>query len=256
MPTKKMKERLAKTEQFLSEQGFVNVYDIAEHLGVSESTVRRDISYLADNNSVVKNYGFVALTDQLSNIYDNPMLRKNMNIQVKAALGEQAARLVEDGDVIYIESGTTLVHMAKKITAKNVTAVTSDLYIALELSKLKNVTTVSTGGHVWSETAVMVGDIAVTTLGKMHFSKCFTSPGGIRADGCVTYFNIQASDVRQKVFSVSKQIIVVAEKKKFGREAFVHDLSLNQVSVLIADEVPGKMGGRFPKKLKQIITAV
>ena len=236
MPNAKMEQRLAKIEAFVASQGVVRISDVAAHLQVSESTTRRDIDYLIMQKVLAKNYGFVALSNAKSNLFDNPFLRKNINVQVKAALAEKAAQLVCDGDIIYIESGTTLINMASKITAQNVTAVTSDVYIAAELSRSKNITTVSTGGYVLGASALMVGDIALAALQNLHFNKCFTSPGGITKDGRVTYFNIQASEIRKRVFGASQQIILLAEQKKFDMSAFTQDLWLRDVDVLITDK--------------------
>lgn len=238
MASAKMEVRLSKIEAFVAQQGVVKISDIADHLQVSESTTRRDIEYLIAQKVLIKNYGFVALSNAKTTLYDNPFLRKNINVQVKVALAEKAASLICDGDIIYIESGTTLINMASKITAQNITAVTSDVYIAAELCKHKTITTVSTGGFILGESALMVGDIALNALNNLHFNKCFTSPGGITPDGRITYFNIQASEIRRKVFASSKSIVVLAEKKKFVQNAFVEDLALNDVDVLITDEDP------------------
>ena len=84
----------------------------------------------------------------------------------------------------------------------------------------------------------MVGDIALNALNNLHFNKCFTSPGGITPDGKITYYNIQASEIRRKVFASSRSIVLLAEKKKFSQNAFVEDLTLRDVDVLITDEAP------------------
>lgn len=238
MAGEKMKARLERIETFVAGNGIVRISDLAAHLGVSESTVRRDVEQLRRENRIAQNYGFIVPVGDSANLYDDPALRQNVNMQVKTALAEQAAALVEDNDVIYIESGTTLVKMAGKITAKNVTAVTSDIYIAVELSRIKGITVISTGGYIHSQSALMLGDIALHALRNLRFHKCFTSPGGIAEDGSVTYYNIQASEIRRQVFSASRQVILVAEKEKFARSAFVCDLTLPEVDVLITDGAP------------------
>ena len=108
MASAKMEVRLSKIEAFVGQQGGVKISDIADHLQVSESTTRRDIEYLIAQKVLIKNYGFVALSNAKTTLYDNPFLRKNINVQVKVALAEKAASLICDGDIIYIESGTKM----------------------------------------------------------------------------------------------------------------------------------------------------
>lgn len=234
-------QRYEAIKLFASKKKTFTIEELATQLNVSITTIRRDVAVLAKEGSLKKYYGKIVWNgdvadDQEGNMPPNvpQVLGKNRDIEIQ--LARAAADLVQDNDYIFIESGAFILpYMAKFINKKNVTAVTSDLQIAISLLKNERLNTIVLGGHVWRGSYLLYGDITERALMGMRFNKYFTLPGTITDAGDIMYFDAHTSGLRHLLRSISEKTIVIVERKRVGRSAFLKIGTLNECSTIVTD---------------------
>lgn len=244
----KKNNRFVKIEEFAARHSAVTIAELAEYVGVSEATIRRDVTELIERGLLVRRYGSVSLADprREQTYFEN---RRNQDVQIKQALARRAAELVRDGDTIFIESGSTLYYMVQYITANNVLAATADVSIAVELAKRTNIQTLMIGGYIWKGSYSVTGEFIEPMLEKLSFNKYFTSPACVGKNGELMYYTIQTSGLRELVAERSEETIVVADSSKFGRTGFVTNGNLSDIQILVTDRVPEDFQAKVPPRV-------
>ena len=150
----------------LEVRGQVSVAELAEHFDVSVLTIRRDLDYLESQQVLTRQYGTATLL--------NPFGRPSGSRQIRAnkAIAREAARHVEDGDCIFINTSSTALGLLEFITAQDVTVITNNGK-ALMLEERQNVSVLLTGGEIRPPRASMTGEIAMETIKRVTAAKSF-----------------------------------------------------------------------------------
>jgi DeoR/GlpR family transcriptional regulator of sugar metabolism len=247
--------RLKQIEEMVRDEAFLTISEIAQRMNVSESTIRRDITHLEDRKVVLRSHGGVLpLNPSDSSLFNLVSYREKSNVDIKKKLGRAAAELIEEGDIIFLDSSTTILEVAKNIKAHNITIVTNDLMIALELENHSAINTIILGGSLRQGTHSMIGPIAENNINGMYFSKVFISPGAISSDGYITHFNLQAVELRKKVIAASEKLIIVADNTKFNKKGFVTAAELSQVAAIVTNEIPQNFKSILTDDIQVVIT--
>ena len=242
-------QRLEAVLAFVQRTQAATIEQIAYQLQISQSTVRRDVDKLEKMGTVVKRYGGVFMKERWEQSFCPKAAQTDC---VKEAVGRAAAALVEENDVVYIESGSTLLYMAKNLHAKNVTVVTADVAIAYELIK-RDVAVITLGGYSCVGTFMLVGAMTEQNIKNMHFSKYFTSPSAINAAGKLMYANIQTAALRKKAMEMSSMNIVVADSTKFDQSSFISVKSMQDVQILVTDTLEGLKEPMLPAHVRVVL---
>lgn len=244
----KKNNRFIKIEELAAQHSAVTIAELAEYVGVSEATIRRDVEELIERGLLVRRYGSVSLADpRREQTYFE--YRRTHNLQSKQALAQRAAELICDGDTVFIESGSTLYFMVQYITANNVLAATADISIAMELAKRPNIQTLMLGGYIWKGSYSVTGEFIKPMLERLLFKKYISSPACIGKNGELMYYTIQTSGLRELVAAKSEQTIVVADSSKFGRTGFITNGNLSNIQVLVTDRVPEDFQALVPPQV-------
>ena len=232
-------ERLSKIESMSQGGRYVTINEVVEKLGVSESTVRRDLAGLSRENMITVNGGGFIWNKHIGTYLQNIRKEEDKNFELKQQIAEHAATLFRDGDLVYIESGVTLRELVKRIP-KNIrlTIVTPDLMVALELSNNLNVVTIILGGNLLPGGHTVAGDMAINNIQHMCFTKVFLSPHSITASGEIMFTNILMTTLRRYAIEHTQKIIVLANHTKFGSTGVFSDCNLCDVDMLITDYIP------------------
>lgn len=215
----------------LQSQSSVRVTDLSRELDVSESTIRRDISDLAKAGKVRKVFGGA--------VPGGPMdVRSKEALQTdeKTEVATCAAALIEDGDLVYIDAGTTTGSMAEQITCKGATYVTNGVSNALKLAE-RGLQTYLLSGRVKPSTEAVIGHEAVGCLQKYHFNKCFIGTDGIDAESGFTTADIEESMVKSEAIRRSGDVYILADSSKFGLVKSITFAHLNE-GTIITDRLP------------------
>ncbi len=249
-------ERQAAITEMVKGHNYVLITDIINKLHASDATIRRDIKEMEERRLVTRNQGAVIWNDTQDEQHKELVFyRQSQNIDSKKELGKYSASMVRQNDTLFIDTGTTMLELARNLEDIPLTVVTNDLPIAMELEKKYNISTIVLGGCVRRGTHTMVGSIALNNLKDFHFQKAFFSPAGIDQEGEFMFFNLYAMDVRQKAASASEEIIMVADHSKFGCKGFIKGFGFSQCSCLITDQVNDSWNAFLDGKLKVFTTA-
>lgn len=227
--------RKSRVLEFINQHEVAYIEDLAQKFSVSASTVRRDLIELEKEGYIsMLRGGAVKLA---KGEYDAPVVRKKLiNPEVKELIAQKAAQLVDDGDTIYIDSGTTPGAMFKYLRDKNLTIVTSGLPDVEEIQKGKY-TVLFLGGDLLPELESVVGTLTEKLLSDMYFEKAFIGTNAFSEEHGVFTFDVREARKKQLVKEHSDKVFLLADKSKAGKKAFSKVFELNEC-VLITEDSP------------------
>lgn len=221
--------------QELKETKSVRIANLCEKLQVTRETIRRDLHELESKGLLHKVHGGAVLPKM--NIEPTYTERSGLNLYEKRLIAQKAAEMVEDGDAIYIDIGTTTLFMAESLQdKKDVTVVTNSLLVALELSKKEGFKVIISGGEVRKGELSISGSVARESLKNFYIDKAFIGIGGLTIETGVTDYHIDESDVRQLMIKHANRTFGIVDFSKFGVTAFTKVCDVQDFDVLITDD--------------------
>ncbi|HSW45624.1 MAG TPA: DeoR/GlpR family DNA-binding transcription regulator [Phycisphaerae bacterium] len=227
-------ERRQQLSEVLARRGFADLAALAAELNVSESTVRRDLTQLEEEGVARRTHGgAVFVSDRFSAL--NYSAREMTAVAEKQAVGRVVAGLIEDGETILLDGGTTTFQVAKNLLNRTLQVVTNSLPIANVLSCASNIELTLVGGYIYPRTGVALGPIALQTLASLHASKAIISTAGITEDGLFNA-NLLMVESEQRMMDAADEVIVVADSGKFGKKALAKICGLDRVNRVIVDD--------------------
>ncbi len=232
----------------------VKVVSLARHLQVSNETIRRDLDVLEKQGFLKRVYG--GAVRRLYPAGEPPyQQRQDLNHEAKRMIGEMAAGLLQDGDTLVIDTGTTVLEMARAIRdKKRLTILTNSLPVASLLlesinHQLFTGKVILLGGELNPEQQSSSGVLCEEMLTKFHIDKAFISVGGVSLTTGISDYDVNESMMSKVMISVSKEVIVLADQNKMGVQAFCQIAPLDAVDVLISDfPEPASWSGELEAK--------
>lgn len=213
----------------LKKKNTVKLQELVELTDSSESTIRRDLTQLEQRNLLKRVHGGAAILQ--GRLQELTMTEKSSkNLQAKCQIAKYAASLVEEGDSIYLDAGSTVFEMIPFLP-NNIVVVTNGLMHANELLE-KNIRTYLIGGFIRLTTKAMVGRGALESLEKYRFDKCFLGVNGIHPQFGYTTPDQEEALIKQTALSLSRETIVLADGSKFSEIAFAKIAKLNEASII------------------------
>jgi DeoR/GlpR family transcriptional regulator of sugar metabolism len=220
----------------LDATGSVTVTALADRLGVSRETIRRDLKALADAGQASLVHG--GATRGLA-VEPTLAQRQAANAAGKAAIGRKAASFVEDGMVVLIDSGSTTFPLAMALSAfQDLTVLTNSLPIALLLCRSRGVKVTMLGGEVDANDEAAFGLDALAALAHFRVDLVFVGVGGVSADGGFTDYSRIAAEQRHAMMKSGAKAYVLADHTKFERATPVRIAPVPQIAGLIVDRLP------------------
>ncbi len=226
-----VEERRAKILNILENKGFTSLQDLTELVEASESTIRRDLEYLDGIGQIRRTRGGAAYAgDSLSAFED----RRSHSSDEKRRIAKAAADLIEPGETVLLDGGTTTLEVARELIGKPLQVVTNSLPVASLLVNQSNIELVMIGGYLYPKTGVALGPISVSALSEIRARRLVISVGGITERGL---FNSNALLVatEQRMIEAADEVIVVSDSSKFGHSALAHLCSLDVVDRMVVD---------------------
>lgn len=216
-------------------QGTLSVAELAEQLGVTEATIRRDLTELEHEGVVRRVHGGV--TSARGRSYEPTlMLRSTTHLEEKKRIAEFATSLILDGDFIALDVGSTTLEIARNLRGRrNLTVITPSLLIATVLVNQPDLRLVLPGGIVRPGETSMIGELSVRAFDIFHVDRLFLGVGGIDAGAGLTEYNWDDTLIKQAMLKTAKEVIVVADHSKFDRIATVKIAPLDVINILITD---------------------
>lgn len=222
-------ERRKKILTQISEQGDVEVAEMAQRLGVSLLTIRRDLQYLEDEHYLERYYGGAKRGKNLA----EEQVKNETDLR-KEAIAKHAASLVEDGDTIFINTSSTALRMVKYIK-KNVTVITNNGNI-INMPPQPNITVVLTGGELRYIKGAMVGDFALTSLSHITAKKSFIGCSGLSAEHGMTTEIMNEVKINEIMFEqVTGKAYILADYTKIGHHSSFTSRPTAKITDIITD---------------------
>ena len=233
-------ERFETILNTLKQQPTVKVADLSRELGVSQSTVRRDIADLDREGKLQKVFGGAVSVNSSIEKSNGPIsrvhLKENIKAVEKSEVASYAASLIQDDDLVYIDAGTTTGSMIDQITCYGATYVTDGIMHGLRLAE-RGFKTYLVAGHVKASTEAITGHEAVRSLEKYHFDKAFIGTDGVDLDNGLTTAGIEESMVKTEAIDRSNKVFILADSSKFGLVSAITFASLD-AGTIITDKLP------------------
>lgn len=224
--------------QLLRKKGSITVNEIKDELGISESTIRRDLNTLDEEGRLVKvfggavsvNYGFSGKEPTVSQ-------KKEINLETKKSIARYAAALIEPDDFVYIDAGTTTGCMIDYIKEKRATYVTNAVTHARSLA-IAGFRVILIGGELKGSTEAVVGSSAVEALKEYNFNKGFFGANGISIKSGITTPDISEAAVKRMAAAHCSCKYVLADSDKFDNISSVTFARLAEVKFITDSRVP------------------
>lgn len=202
----------------LREESMVLVRDLANRFEVSESTIRRDLEELEAQSLVRRVHGGAIIEPQLQP--EPPFeVREISQKEEKQLVGRAAAELVQDGETIFIDGGTTTQFIVPYLLdRKALTVVTCGLNVASALSDSRHISTIVVGGELHVESRGFAGPLALEALDiyAIRCDRAFISAGGVSAKYGITNRILDRIPLKRKAMEISHQVAVVVDGSKIG----------------------------------------
>lgn len=203
----------------LKEKSIVTALELMNILNASESTIRRDLTYLEEKNLLRRVHGGAKSITSLSTEFTyKEKLEINMN--EKTAIAKFAASLIKDGDCIFLDSGTTTFEIIQYLNQKDLTVVTNGLN-HINLLASKNINCFILGGNIKSTTKAVVGIDAIRFLEKFRFDKAFIGSNGVDLYHGFTTPDSNEAAIKDVAINLSKKTYVVCDHSKINEISFI-----------------------------------
>jgi DeoR/GlpR family transcriptional regulator of sugar metabolism len=240
MATRTQERRLAILEELARSQA-VQVAELSQQFGVSEVSIRRDLAHLEQDGVLRRIHGGAVVAPHVSPVSAIPASAGPVARSAeKARIGRQAAALVQRGERLIFDSGTTVLQVAAHLAddlrqSGDLTVITGSLPVVRELGHCKGIHLVLLGGIYLPQYDVVVGPHTIEQIRTLHADKLFLGADGLTFVKGVTTANVLEAEVNRATISAATEVIVVADSSKIGLIGLTSIAPLTGIHVLISD---------------------
>jgi len=233
------RERRTRLLDLIRIRGFAALDELVRELGVSESTVRRDLDALEEQGSVRRTHGGVLYAGGLPRLAEFDE-RQPANWSAKRAIAARAAELIADDETVLLDGGTTAYEVARLLSGRSLQVVTNSLPVANLFASEARTDLVLLGGYVSPRGGVCLGPYANELLARLHVTTTVLSAAGIAEEGLFNA-HLLLAETEQAMLRAGGRAIVVADSSKFGRRSLTLVSPLDSVDIFVSDD--GLAGG-------------
>lgn len=230
-------ERKREIADYIQQKSRAAVQELAQHFQVSESTVRRDLRDLEEMKLLRRTHGGAVSIGLQDNREPSFVEREDRFSNQKEAVAEAALQFIEDGDSIFLDSGTTTYRLAKRLNMFNrLTVVTNSVMVMEALHNQPNINLLLTGGSLRLETQALVGPLADRSIASVRVDKLFLAINGVEPESGLTTPNLIEAETKRRMIESAKRVILIADHSKYGKVSFGKVADLTEVHHFIVDE--------------------
>jgi DeoR/GlpR family transcriptional regulator of sugar metabolism len=228
-------ERRIRILQLLEKNQSVKVADLCECFGVTDETIRRDLSRLESEGLIDRTHGGAVLNQRLRIAYPYH-LRQAQSPKEKQLIGKAAAELVVDGATVILDNGTTTFEVARCLKErKRLTVVTTSPLIALEMADHRDTTVIMAGGVLDSDSKSLVGPDAEAFLRRLRVDIAFVGASGVSLERGCTASSVYDAQIKTAMIRASSRPYIVADGTKIGASSLVCFSQLSDVHGMVTD---------------------
>ncbi|MBW4081887.1 DeoR/GlpR transcriptional regulator [Paenibacillus sp. S150] len=229
-------ERKHSIIQIVERHGRASVQELGQELGVSESTIRRDLKELEEARLLKRTHGG-AVSLQSVNFEAAFPDKADRFLDEKLRIALKAVEMIEDGDAILLDGGTTTLQMAKELKRfSNLKVITNSMIALNELKDCRNIEVSITGGLLRPDTLAFVGPMTERSLDMVRVDKAFLGTNGLDLHEGITTPNMLEAATKRKMIAVAKQVILLADHSKIGQVSFCRVADLREIDHCILDK--------------------
>lgn len=248
-------ERQHKIIELLDRKSKVNVLELTALFEVSAATVRSDLRHLEKEGKLIRTHGG-ALSESKASFEPGTVAKRDVNIAVKKRLASAAAKMIEEGDTIILDAGTTTCHLAKLITQRNLTVVTNDLEIARVLADSQTVTTIMLGGMIRPKVNCTIGGPTLKMLEELSVDRAFMGTNSFSFVKGATTPNLEQAAVKRSMIGCATEVVLMCSQRKMNRKSFAQFASLEEIDSLVIDTVTDEQKRKLDEQNIQVIIAL
>ncbi|NMM64165.1 DeoR/GlpR transcriptional regulator [Clostridium sp. P21] len=229
-------KRINQIEEYVLNNNIVTLDNLTDIFNVSKNTIRRDIQELVERGRIKKVYGGVAVNSYSLVPFDERQIK---NSYPKNLIAKTACDFINDGDIVFVDSGTTTLNMADFLKDKNnLTIITNNLNFITNCIKYDNLNIISTGGTLVRKTNSFAGIDSLNLLKKYNINKAFMATTGISLTNGITNCSPLEGEIKKTAVKKSSKVFVLADYSKFNVCSLVTYCNLSDIDYLITDKIP------------------
>ncbi len=225
--------RLQEIESYLRKKDRASIEELSDTFQVSINTIRRDIKKLDEEGLIKKFYGGIAFKEVPLNSFEN---RFTENLSAKRAIAKKAAELIREGDIIYIDSGTTTATILDNVNPNiNLTIFTNSLDIIEAASKMENVNLYTVGHHFRRKTRSFIEIESRERLMQINITKAFMAVTGVSVSQGLANQDYSETEIKSYICRTASQVILLADRTKFNKPALLTFFQFKDIDFLITN---------------------
>jgi DeoR family myo-inositol catabolism operon transcriptional repressor len=237
-------KRIKKIQDYVLEHQSASLDELVDAFDVSKNTIRRDVQELVDRGELKKVYGGVSSIHKKLESFQERSIR---NQGQKELIAKKAASFVEDGDFIFIDSGTTTIEMFEYLKEKHLTIFTNNIDLIVSALPHEKINVISIGGMLERKTSSFVSPQNMDLLKDYNIKKAFMASTGISLSNGVTNASPLESELKKTIVSRSSEVYLLVDHDKFDKYGLMTYCSLDDIDYLVTDQVPNDTYQEYAK---------
>lgn len=230
------------------EKKAVKVTELAKKFSVTDETIRRDLNILEEQGVLMRGYGGAFIQTGVENIIDSE-IKQTVYKDSKERIASICDELIQNGDVIFLDTSTTAYYVAEKIMNKRLTVVTNSLRIINLLTRNPELRVVAIGGQYNNSDMGFFGLNAIKTLNEYFVDKAFLTCRSLSIENGLTDSSEDFAELKAKVIERSQESYIIADFSKFDNTSFIKVAGFESITGIITDK---ELGLKWHDKLKSI----
>jgi DeoR/GlpR family transcriptional regulator of sugar metabolism len=232
-------DRRQRILEMVGDRGEVFVADLSARFGLSEVTIRSDLTALARRGLIVRTHGG-ALLPERAPFELTFATREVSNVDLKRRIGLAAAELILEGQSVVLDASTTALEVARALRARrhlrDVTVITNGVHTGLELLDVPGVSTILTGGQLRAAAVSLTGALAADLLARVHAAVGFFGARGLTVSHGLTDVNVQEVEMKAAMASVCERVVALVDHTKLGQVGLATFAPLSRLALVITDQ--------------------
>ncbi|MFZ7119538.1 MAG: DeoR/GlpR family DNA-binding transcription regulator [Eubacteriaceae bacterium] len=221
--------------QYIYEKKEVSVMELSELFNVSEVTIRKDLCELSKKGKVVKTHGGATYFGSIADTKIPYYKRDLISVKEKNKIGACAASLIKEGEIIFVDAGSTTNNIVPYLEDKEITVVTCDIRIAYRLIMYPKITLVVSGGYSQNSIFALVGSMSEEMFRNTRADMLFLSLDAIDFDYGISYKTLYPVAVKKAMMDSAKKVVAIFDSSKTGKKSFAKLCDIEDIDVIITD---------------------
>ena len=223
----------------LLKEGSMTLDELAKKFNVSVMTIRRDLKKFEDQDVILISQGTVYLSKSVGS-EESYILKKDKMIAEKIRIAQKAIEYINDGEVVYIDCGTTCAQIAEELAKSNkkVTVMTSSILVVNALFMAENIDLYMLPGKYREKSIGFIGDLTIDFVRKFYFDKAFMGAEGIDTEYGISLPHLEEGLTKQAIARQANTVFVVTDHSKFSLKTLYSYADYNDIDYIITDSNP------------------